>query len=351
MSLTALPSLRDLLAAGEPSRALHEASRALRRDAQDTEAAFVAATALEVLGRHSEAFVQFIQANAIRRAGLGYDRALDEAVFEGLRRTFSRELPMVGDSTVADAPLFVVGLPRTGTTLVDRILASHPQVSSAGELQAMPLAVKQMAGTSSDLVLDGPTIAGLCGRSAQALGALYLARARHNAAARGLRFVDRFPLNFFYIGWIVEALPNADVVCLRRGAMDSVWSNFTQLFAAGTPDYRWSYDLMDTARFVLMFQRLMAFWRQRFPGRIHEVSYEYLTADPEVQTRRMLTHCGIAWDPACLEFHRGPSAAATPNAQQVRQAINPRAVGLWRRHEAKLAEVVDFFTANGIPLD
>lgn len=334
MSETHLPSLRELLMAGEPARALHEARQALDRNAQDAEAAFVAAAALEDLDRHAEAFVQFARANAIFRTGFAYDRASDEAVFESLRRTFARELPLNSDSTIAGAPLFVVGLPRTGATLVDGILTSHPQVSAAGELQAMPVAVKQLAGTSSRRLLDVPTIAGLTGRSAHALGELYLARARPNAGTRGPRFVDRFPLNFLYIGWIIEALPYADIVCLRRGAMDSVWSNFTHLFGNGVPHCHWSYDLMDTARYVLMFQRLMAFWRQRFPGRIHEVSYEHLVADPEVQTRRMLTHCGIGWDPACLEFQRTPPV-----------------LGRWRNHETQLSEVMDFFTANGIPLD
>jgi len=312
---------------------------------------YAAAAALESLGRDSAAFVHLAQGNAAHRARLNYDSAQDDALFEALRHTFARQLPMVSDSTINDAPLFVVGLPRTGTTLVDRILSSHPQVTSAGELQAMPLGVKQMAKTRSRLVLDEATIAAMAGKSAHALGEQYLARARQNAGAQSLRFVDKFPLNFLYIGWIVEALPQASIVCLRRGAMDSVWSNYKHLFATGSPYYRWSYDLMDTARYVLMFQRLMAFWRQRFPGRIHEISYEQLVADQEVQSRRMLAHCGLRWDPACLEFHRNEAAVATPSAQQVRQPINARAIGRWRAHEAQLGEVMEFFSANGIPLD
>ena len=312
---------------------------------------YAAAAALEDLGRDSEAFAHLAQGNAAHRARIAYDITHDEALFEALRHTFAHTLPMVSDSVLRDAPLFVVGLPRTGTTLVDRILSSHSQVTSAGELQAMPLAVKQLAKTPSRLVLDEQTIAGLSGLSAQALGELYLARARQNSGAQSQRFVDKFPLNFLYIGWIIEALPNANIVCLRRGAMDSVWSNYKHLFATGSPYYRWSYDLMDTARYVLMFQRIMGFWRQRFPGRIHEVSYEQLVADQEVQSRRMLAHCGLAWDPACLEFHRNEAAVATPSAQQVRQPINARAVGRWRTHEQHLGEVMEFFIANGIPLD
>lgn len=305
----------------------------------------------EAEGQLSEAAGQLSLGNARHRANLGYQFESDEAVFESIRRTFVRDLPLVSDSRIADAPIFVVGLPRTGTTLVDRILSSHADVTSAGELQAMPLAVKQLAGTSSRLVLDPPTVEASKGVSAQKLGELYLARARQNAGAQQGRFTDKFPLNFLYIGWILQAFPRASVVCLRRGAMDSVWSNYKHLFATGSPYYRWSYDLMDTARYVLLFQRLMAFWRQRFPGRIHEVTYEWLVADQESETRKLLSHCGLAWDPACLDFHKNEAAVSTPSAQQVRVPINARSVGRWRDHEGHLGEVMDFFAANGIPLD
>lgn len=305
----------------------------------------------EAQGQLSEAFGQLSLGSARLRANLDYQFESDEAVFEAIRRTFARDLPLAADSQIEDAPIFVVGLPRTGTTLVDRILSSHSQITSAGELQAMPLAVKQLSGTKSRLVLDPSTVEALGGVSAQRLGELYLARARQNAGAREGRFTDKFPLNFLYIGWILQAFPHASVVCLRRGAMDSVWSNYKHLFATGSPYYRWSYDLMDTARYVLLFQRLMAFWRQRFPGRIHEVTYEWLVADQEVETRRMLAHCGLEWDPACLAFHENAAAVATPSAQQVREPINARAVGRWRSYEEHLGEVMEFFTANGIPLD
>ncbi|MBB3860340.1 thioredoxin-like negative regulator of GroEL [Novosphingobium hassiacum] len=312
---------------------------------------YAAAAVLENAGEADQCFAHLASGNAIHRAALAYDFSADEAVFDAIRRAFSRELPLLTDSTVVDAPLFVVGLPRTGTTLVDRILSSHPAVTSAGELQAMPLAVKQLSQTRSRLVLDPATVEALAGRSAHALGELYLTRARQNAGAASARFTDKFPLNFLYIGWIVQALPNANIVCLRRGAMDTVWSNFKHLFATGSPYYRWSYDLMDTAHYVLMFQRLMAFWRQRFPGRVHEVNYEQLVADQETQTRRMLAHCGLGWNAACLDFHANAAAVATPSAQQVRQPINARAVGRWHDYERQLDEVMEFFVAKGIPLD
>ncbi|HQS71088.1 MAG TPA: sulfotransferase [Novosphingobium sp.] len=312
---------------------------------------YAAAAALEDLKDHDRAFDHLAQGNAVHRAQLAYDLADDVAVFDAVRQTFAGALPLRSDSTLTDAPLFVVGLPRTGTTLVDRIVSSHHAVTSAGELQAMPLAVKQLAQTPSRLVLDPATVMATQGESAQALGELYLARARQNAGAQSPRFTDKFPLNFLYIGWIMQAFPHAKVLCLRRGAMDSVWSNYKHLFAIGSPYYRWSYDLMDTARYVLEFQRLMSFWRQRFPGRVHEVTYEWLVADQEANTRKMLAHCALDWDPATLAFQNNTAAVATPSAQQVREPINARAIGRWRSYEKHLGEVMDFFTANGIPLD
>ncbi len=296
------------------------------------------------MGTTSEAFSHLSGSNAAHRAQLPYDFAADEAIFETLRRAFARRLPLVSDSQIPDAPIFVVGLPRTGTALVERILSSHPGVTSVGEMQAMPLAVKQTAGTKSRTLLDPQTIDAMAGRSAKALGELYLARACDRERGQGSRFTDSLPLNFLYVGWIVEALPNANIVCLRRGTMDSVWSNFKHGSHSNSPDYLWSSDLMDTARYALMYQRIMAFWRQRFPGRIHEVIHDLLVVDQEAQTRRMFAHCGLPWNAACMEVA----------AQTVLHAPEPqdaRAAGGWRDYQEHLGEVMDFFTDNGIPLD
>jgi hypothetical protein len=215
-----------------------------------------------------------------------------------------------------DAPIFVIGMPRTGTTLVDRILSSHPGVESAGELQAMPLAVKQAAGTRSRTVLDPETVAALAQADLGAVGHDYLARAHHHRRDPALRFVDKFPGNFHYVGIIARALPNARIVCLRRHPMDTVLSNFRNLFAITSRYYDYSYDLMDIARYYARFDRLMAFWQQALPGLVLELSYEDLVADQEGQTRRLLDHCGLAWNAACLDFHRNAAPVSTPSAAQ-----------------------------------
>lgn len=304
---------------------------------------------LEDIGEHARAFAQWRAANSAHKARLGYRAEQDEAVFAAIRDAFAGPLP--APSSLTEAPVFVVGLPRTGTTLVERILAAHPALSAAGELQAMPLAVKEAAGTGSRNVLDTATVAAAGGADPAALGRAYLARARQNAGAREGRFIDKFPLNFLYIGWIAMALPQARIVCLRRGAMDAVLSTYKHLFAVHSPYYAWSYDPLDCARYLAQQRALVAFWQERFPGRVLDFSYEGLIADQEAQTRRLLDHCGLEWNPACLDFHIRTDAVATPSAQQVRRPLNADSVGRWRRHADELAEAAAFFTARGIPLD
>ena len=130
--------------------------------------------------------------------------------------------------------------------------------------------------------------------------------------------------------------------------MDTVWSNFKNLFASQSAYYAYSYDLMDTARYYARFDRLMALWEQLLPGRVLHLSYEAMVFDQERETRRLLAHCGLKWDPACLTFHENRSAVATPSAAQVRRPMNADAVARWRAHEAGLADVKQWFDAQGI---
>jgi hypothetical protein len=239
-------------------------------------------------------------------------------------------------------------MPRTGTTLVDRILSSHRDVGSAGELQAMPLAVKQVTGTSSPVVIDPETIAASGSIDPTTIGDAYLVRATQYRPKGGAWFIDKLPANFLYVGHIVRALPNARIVCLRRNPMDTIWSNYKNLFASQSAYYAYSYDLMDTARYYARFDRLMALWERLYPGRVLQLSYEALVADQEGETRRLLAHCGLDWDEACLSFHENKAAVATPSAAQVRRPINADAVGRWRAYADALEPVRAWLEGQGI---
>ncbi|WP_419827210.1 sulfotransferase [Sphingomonas sp.] len=306
---------------------------------------------LEDIGRPHEAFERLAAANAAHRVALAYDFARDAALFDGVEAAWPAMSRAPSGTPSAEAPILVVGMPRTGTTLVDRILASHPEVESAGELQALPLAVKAAAGTHSRTVLDPETIAAAAAADPAAIGRDYLARAAHHRRQPERRFVDKFPGNVLYAGIAARALPNAAIICLRRSPMDTVLANFRNLFAIGSRYYDYSYDLLDIARYYHRFDRLMAFWRAALPGRILELGYETLVTDQEGETRRLLAHCGLGWSGSCLEFHNHGGAVSTPSASQVRQPIYGTSIARWRTHADAMTPVRAFFEAHGIAPD
>ncbi|EQB30932.1 tetratricopeptide repeat-containing sulfotransferase family protein [Sphingobium ummariense] len=312
---------------------------------------YALAKELEDLGRPEEALERLCAVNAEHRGTLRYDFTRDAATFDAIEANWPSIAAAPAEDAPRDAPIFIIGMPRTGTTLVDRILSSHPGVESAGELQAMPLAVKKAAGTRTPTVMDPDTIAAAARSDMGAIGRDYLQRASHFRRDPGRRFIDKFPGNFHYVGFIAQALPAARIVCLRRHPMDTVLSNFRNLFAVGSRYYDYSYDLLDIAAYYVGFDRLMALWREVLPGRVLEVRYEDLVADQEGQSRRLLAHCGLEWADECLSFHTNDAPVSTPSAAQVRRPIYRDSVARWKRHEQVLEPVRRFFERSGISID
>lgn len=310
---------------------------------------YALAKELEDLGNTVEAFHHLSTANSAHKQAIRYDFAQDAAIFDAFEAAFGGgDIAAAAAGNPEAAPIFVVGMPRTGTTLVDRILSSHRDVETAGELQAMPLAVKQLSGTPSRRVIDPETITASVGIDPAALGDAYLARAQHHRRSDTPRFTDKLPANFLYIGHIARALPQARIVCLRRNPMDTIWSNYKNLFASQSAYYAYSYDLMDTARYYARFDRLMGLWERTLPGRVLQLSYEGLVADQEGQTRRLLEHCGLDWDEACLSFHQNTTAVATPSAAQVRRPINADGIGKWRAYADALEPARAWLAGQGL---
>jgi hypothetical protein len=327
-------------------------ARAQARDGRDRLLlGYALAKELEDVGRPAEALERLCTVNAEHRRTLPYTFARDAAVFDAIEEHWVGQPLAAATQTRAEAPIFVIGMPRTGTTLVDRILSSHPEVESAGELQAMPLAVKKAAGTPSRTVLDPETVAAAASRDMGLIGAEYMRMAHHHRRGLSRRFVDKFPGNFHYAGVIAAALPAAPIVCLRRNPMDTVLSNFRNLFAVSSRYYDYSYDLLDIAATYVRFDRLMASWRDTLPGRVLEIRYEDLVADQEGQTRRLLAHCGLGWSDACLSFHTNSAPVSTPSAAQVRRPIYSDSVARWKQHADVLAPVAQFFADAGIAID
>lgn len=312
---------------------------------------YALAKELEDTGDRAAAFAHLAAANAGHRATLPYAFESDAANFDAIERAWSAIATAPATDPPCDAPIFIIGMPRTGTTLVDRILSSHPRVESAGELQAMPLAVKLASGTRTRTVLDPETVAAAAQADMGHIGRDYMERARHHQRQGDLRFTDKFPGNFHYAGFIARALPHSPIVCLRRHPMDTVLANFRNLFAISSRYYDYSYDLMDIARYYARFDRLMAFWHRVMPGRILELRYEEIVADQEGATRRLLSHCGLDWAEDCLAFHSNAAPVSTPSAAQVRRPIYTDSIARWKSHAEVLAPVARFFAEQGIAID
>ncbi|HEY8520543.1 MAG TPA: sulfotransferase, partial [Gammaproteobacteria bacterium] len=287
---------------------------------------------LEDEGRYADAFRYLERGKRRCRPSLGYTFEADRALFEAARRTAGGGGAAGFAST---EPIFVVGMPRTGTTLVDRILSSHPDVFSAGELGNFALAVKQAAATPSSRVLDEATLAAAAGADPAAIGRAYVESTRPRTG-RVPRFVDKMPLNFFYVGLIRRALPKAKIVCLRRNPLDACLSNYRQLFPAAFSYYNYAYDLLDTGRYYIEFDALARLWRETASGDYLEVRYEDLVEHTEREVRRLLDFCELDWHPACLAFERNPAPVATASAVQVRRPIYRTAVERWRKYEREL---------------
>ncbi len=292
----------------------------------------------EQRGEWLEAFDCLARGKARKCAGLGYDFATDQAIFAAAFESAARLPASPGHPSTE--PIFIVGMPRTGTTLVERILASHPAVFAAGELTHFGLELKRLAGTPSNLVLDPQTLQAAAQVDPATLGRRYLDSTRPRTGHTP-HFIDKMPLNFFYAAIIARALPHARLICLRRDPMDTCLSNYRQLFATGFSYYRYAFDLADTGRYYLQFERLVEHYATLLGPRLLQVRYEDVVADTEAEARRLLGFCGLDWDPAVLDFHRNASPVATASSVQVRQPVYRTSVGRWRRYGDRLAPLAE----------
>ena len=321
-------------------------TQALEEGALDADAELRVCHALakqhEDKGEYAEAFRCLERGKRRKRAALGYSFDIDRALFAAARASgsasggsgFSRDAPARGH--LSKEPIFIVGMPRTGTTLVERILSSHPHVFAAGELTNFGLILKRLARTPSNRVLDPETLAASAALDAAQLGEGYVESTRPRTG-RTPRFIDKMPLNFFYAALIHRALPNAKIICLRRGALDACLSNYRQLFATQFSYYNYAYDLLDTGRYYVEFDGLARFWRETLPAASYrEIRYEDVVENTEREARALVAFCGLEWHPACLEFHANVAPVATASSAQVRRPIYRTAVERWRKYEHEI---------------
>jgi len=296
------------------------------------------------LGDHERAFQRLSQGGALKRALVGYDEA---GSLEGMRRTaqaFTGEVLWrnAGKGDPSTLPVFILGMPRSGSTLIEQIIASHPEVYAAGESDAFRAAMVAMV--SDHGTVDTPEgFARLGGAGLRRLGAEYLSRVTPRAGG-AQRITDKSIEAFRFAGLIHMALPNTRFIHIKRDPLDTCVSCFTKLFVSDLP---YTYDLAELGRYYVAYEALMAHWMKVLPeGSIIEVRYEDLVADLEGQSRRVLAHCGLAWDPAVLDFHQNQRAIRTASFAQVRRPIYTSSIGRWRVYEPWLGPLQE---ALGLP--
>jgi tetratricopeptide (TPR) repeat protein len=293
---------------------------------------FAAAKAYDDVGRHRHAFREWLDGNVLKRRQVAYNETARLGTLDRVRAVFTSELIRTRQNAghQSAVPVFIVGMPRSGSTLVEQILASHPQVFGGGELTQLSRAVHEMQTTFGGSATFPDLLLCMTDPDFRDLGARYLAEIRRLAPS-ATRITDKMPGNFIFAGLVHLALPKAAIIHTIRHPADTCLSCFSKLFSE---EQNHTYDLAELGRYYRHYQALMAHWRRVLPaGRILDVRYEEVVADLEGQARRIIAHCGLDWTPRCLAFHQTDRPVRTASAVQVRQPIYTSAIGRWREYE------------------
>ena len=335
--------LRVQTAARNHIAAIHAALGRSRDPTNEIVLSFALAKELEDVADYDRSFESLKRGCDLQRRRMSYAVSGDVAAINRIVERHDRVALGGGIGSDMEAAIFVFGLPRSGTTLVERILASHSAVHGGGELTAFPAetirAVQAFAsGPVDKLAFADASLA----VDPLALGEAYRA-ATARVGAKAARFTDKLPSNYLYAGLIGRALPRARIVALARDPLDSCYAMYKTLFANLYP---FSYDLGELAHYYIAWHRLMRHWRDVLGDQLLIVHYEDLVADQEAISRRILAHCGLDWEPACLLFHRQVDSVTTASASQVRRPIYASSVGKWRHYASHLAGIEEVLAAH-----
>ena len=298
---------------------------------------FALGKAFDDAGRHERAFGHYAEGNRLRRAMVEHDPEEIEANVERSAALFTPAFfaAREGQGCPAPDPIFILGMPRAGSTLIEQILASHPAVEGTMELPDIPALARRLGRRKlrSEPSAYPECLAALRPTELRALGEEYLEGTRVQRKTGRPVFIDKMPNNWAHVGLIHLILPNAKIVDARRHPLDCCFSNFRQHFARGQA---FSYNLGELGRYYRAYVRLMAHFDSALPGRVHRVIHERLVEEPEGEIRRLLGHLGLPFDPACLRFHENDRAVRTASSEQVRRPINREGMAQWRPYAAWL---------------
>jgi len=339
-SLANLKTLR--FSAGDVAAMQAQLAREDLKDNDRLQFEFALGKALEDAGEFAASFAHYARGNALRRAAVVYDPDSVTRLVQRTQTLYTQEFfsARAGFGSQAPDPIFIVGLPRSGSTLIEQILASHSQVEGTRELPDVPgfaleLGALERAGVPPAYP---QSVARLTQTQVTSLGERYLAQTRPHRLLGRPRFIDKMPINFFHIGLIHLMLPNARIIDARRSPLACCFSNFKQHFQTGL----WfSYSLEDIGHYYRDYARLMAHFDAVLPGRIHRVGYEDLVADLEGEVRRLLEYCGLPFEEQCLRFHETRRVVQTASSEQVRRPLYAEGIDQWRNFEPWLGPLKD----------
>ncbi|MGH8158629.1 MAG: sulfotransferase [Rhodanobacter sp.] len=292
--------------------------------------------------RYDDAFAAYAEGNRLQHAQYPHDEARATALVERLSAVFSTDFFANRPQPVhaGKAPIFIVGMPRSGTTLIEQILASHPGVYGAGELTELDDMLRSLATKNGEHTSTYPEVAAtLSADEFRRLGEAYTERAGR-LAPQAERITDKLPVNYLHVGMIHLMLPHAKIIHAMRDPMDSCFSCYARLFEGNNLDF--TYDLGTVGRYYVRYIQLMQHWQRVLPaGTVLDLRYEDMVADTEGQARRLLDYLGLPWDARCLEFHRNQRVVRTASIAQVRKPIYRSSVARWKHFEAHLGPLLD----------
>jgi tetratricopeptide (TPR) repeat protein len=319
---------------------LKRAARESLIEEQRTNFHFALGKAFEDKEDFDGAFEQYSLGNENRRERETYDPVQTVDLHDKFIETFSKEFldERLGSGCQSNAPILIVGLPRSGSTLIEQILASHPDVEGTHELPDLGRVARSVGLQRDDRKAYPRVMPFLSDEELSDLGEEYLRRTERHREAGKPRFTDKLPNNFVHVGFLSLVLPNARIINAKRHPLDSCLGSFKQLFARGQP---FTYDQFELAEFYIEYQRIMDHWHEVLPGKVLDVQYENVVDDLETQVRRILEYCELPWNDACLRFYENERAVKTASSEQVRKPIYSTSKHLWRRYEKHLGPMIE----------
>ena len=288
--------------------------------------------------RYDEAWEHFETGNNMRRKEEIYDSVQTQVTHDALIEVFDKEFveSKKNMGSQSDAPILIVGLPRSGSTLVEQILASHSKVEGTKELPDLSLLGRKLTKSKPRGIKYPDAVKEMTNEEFVEFGDDYLTTTKRYRTDKR-HFIDKMPNNFAHIGFLKLILPNAKVINAMRHPLDSCISSYKQLFYKGQS---WSYDLFEIGEYYLEYQRIMDHWHQLFPGEILDLQYENLIANQEKETRELLDYCGLEWEDECLKFYETKRSINTASSEQVRQPIYKGAMHAWKNYESHIGPLI-----------